>query len=87
MTRIARFCQQNADSTERIALAYYQMRFWEEKRRAHQMVHGYLSEVFYESKLRKAHKSSASEYKRRVRFALRQIELQKANPLGRPVLP
>ena len=87
MTKIERFCQQNADAPDRIALAYEQMRFWEEKRRAHQMAQGYMTEAMYESRLRRDGIITGREFKRRIRVVLHQIALQKANPFGKPVLP
>ena len=87
MTRIERFCRDNTDAPDRIALAYYQMRFWEEKRRSHQMKHGFLSAAMFESKLRSAGKTTASEFKRRVRHAVYMMHQQDGSPLGKPVLP
>jgi hypothetical protein len=87
MNRIDRFRRENADAQDRIELAQYQMQFWEEKRRGHQMIHGYLRAAMYETTLRKRRLVSPQEYKRRIRQALYCIQHQKVDPLGKPVLP
>jgi hypothetical protein len=87
MTKIERFCQQNLDAPERIALAYEQMRFWEEKRRSHQMIQGTFSNLMFESKLRHKFFCGHAEFKRRLKVGLDCIARQKCDPFGKPVLP
>lgn len=87
MNRLEQFIRANPDHVDRIALAYEQQKFWHDKRRAHQMKHGYLTACMYEGTLYARGLITAKEFRRRVLFAVQQMRQQRGDRIAKPVLP